>query len=121
MGVETDLAIKAVGLTKQFGEVVALDHLDLAVPRHSIFGFLGPNGSGKTTAMRILLGLVVRTAGRATVLGHDVVRDSIESRRRVGYLAQKPAFYDELNSRETLRFARGFFPLDPDRSVEAEI
>lgn len=121
MSVESDPVINAVALTKQFGEVIALNRLDLAVPRHSIFGFLGPNGSGKTTAMRILLGLVGPTDGRATVLGYDVVRDSVEIRRRVGYLPQKPAFYDELNARETLRYARGFFPLAPTRSVDAEI
>jgi ABC-2 type transport system ATP-binding protein len=117
----TDTVLQARGLSKRYGEVVALGPLDLEVPRRSIFGFLGPNGAGKTTAMRVLLGLAKPTGGSATVLGLDVVRDSVEIRRRVGYLPQKPTFYDELSPRQTLRYARGFFPVDPSRSVESEI
>jgi len=116
-----DLAISASGLGKRFGEVVALRSLDLEVPRGSVFGFLGPNGSGKTTAMRLLLGLARPTSGSAQVLGFDAVRDSLEIRRRVGYLAQLPRFYDELTPRETLRFSLGFFPHDRDASVESDI
>jgi ABC-2 type transport system ATP-binding protein len=117
----TELAIRIEGLGKRYGDVVALQALDLEVPRGSIFGFLGPNGSGKTTAMRILLGLARPTSGSATVLGHDVATQSLEIRRRVGYLAQLPRFYEDLTPRETLRFARGFFPHDPDHAVEDDI
>lgn len=113
--------VEARGLTKRYGDVVALDRLDLEVPRHSIFGFLGPNGAGKTTLMRVLLGMTRPTEGEARVFGLDVVRDSLEIRRRVGYLSQHPTFYDDLTSRQTLRYARGFFPLDPVRSVDEEI
>jgi len=116
-----DLAIKIDGLGKRFGDVVALDSLDLEVPRGSIFGFLGPNGSGKTTAMRILMGLARPTSGSATVLGLDVATQSLQVRHRVGYLAQLPRFYDDLTPRQTLRFARGFFPLDPDADVEDDL
>jgi ABC-2 type transport system ATP-binding protein len=116
-----DLAISTSGLGKRFGEVVALRSLDLEVPRGSVFGFLGPNGSGKTTAMRLLLGLARPTSGSAQVLGFDAVRDSLEIRRRVGYLAQLPRFYDELTPRETLRFSLGFFPHDRDASIESDI
>lgn len=117
----TDPVVRARGLSKRYGQVTALRALDLEVPRNSIFGFLGPNGSGKTTAMRVLLGLVRPTGGEATVLGLDVVRDSVAIRRRVGYLPQQPRFYDDLTPRETLRYARGFFPPDPERSVESQI
>jgi ABC-2 type transport system ATP-binding protein len=117
----TELAIRIDGLGKRYGDVVALQALDLEVPRGSIFGFLGPNGSGKTTAMRILLGLARPTAGSATVLGHDVVTESLQIRHRVGYLAQLPRFYEDLTPRETLRFARGFFPHDPDHAVEDDL
>jgi ABC-2 type transport system ATP-binding protein len=115
------LVLEARGLAKRYGDVVALTSLDLEVPRNSIFGFLGPNGAGKTTAMRLLLGLARPTGGSATVLGLDIVRDSVEIRRRVGYLPQHPTFYDELSPRETLRYARGFFPPDPGRSIGSEI
>lgn len=116
-----EVAVRIEGLVKRFGDVVALDGLDLEVPRGSVFGFLGPNGSGKTTAMRTLVGLVRPTAGSATVLGLDVVADSVAIRQRVGYLAQHPTFYNELSARENLRFARGFYPRDPDRRVEDDI
>ncbi len=116
-----EFAIRTQGLGKRFGDVVALRSLDLEVPHGSIFGFLGPNGSGKTTAMRILLGLARPTSGSATVLGHDVVDRSLEIRRQVGYLAQLPRFYEDLTPRETLRFARGFFPHDPDHAIEDDL
>jgi ABC-2 type transport system ATP-binding protein len=116
-----DLVVETAGLGKRYGEVVALRTLDLQVPRNSLFGFLGPNGAGKTTAMRLLLGLAAPTAGSATVLGMDVVRDSVAIRRRVGYLPQHPRFYGDLTPRQTLRYARGFFPPDPSRSVAAEV
>lgn len=117
----SEFVVEAVGLGKRFGPVTALDALDLEVPRQSIFGFLGPNGAGKTTAMRLLLGLVRPSAGRATVLGLDIVEDSVEIRRRVGYLPQYPRFYDDLTARETLRYTLGFFPHDSDRSIESDI
>jgi ABC-2 type transport system ATP-binding protein len=116
-----DPVVRTRGLGKRYGSVVALRSLDLEVPRNSIFGFLGPNGAGKTTAMRLLLGLAAPTSGDAEVLGLHCVRDSIAIRRRVGYLPQQPRFYDELTPRETLRYARGFFPRDPEGSVEHAI
>jgi ABC-2 type transport system ATP-binding protein len=119
--VTADLVIRTRGLGKRYGSVVALRSLDLEVPRNSIFGFLGPNGAGKTTAMRLLLGLAAPTSGHAEVLGLDCVRDSIAIRRRVGYLPQQPRFFDDLTPRETLRYARGFFPRDPDRRIEDAI
>jgi ABC-2 type transport system ATP-binding protein len=118
---DDERAIEIQGLEKRYGEVVALRSLDLEVPRGSIFGFLGPNGSGKTTAMRILLGLARPTRGTARVLGYDAVAESLEIRRRVGYLAQPPRFYEELTPRETLRFSLGFFPRDADRRVEDDV
>jgi ABC-type multidrug transport system ATPase subunit len=78
-GAVAAFGVQAEQLTKSYGEVTALAGLDLGVPRHSLFGFLGPNDAGKTTAMRLLLGLSRPTSGRATVLGHDVVRESLRS------------------------------------------
>lgn len=106
---EVDTVIETGVLSKAYGSVQALTGLNLKVPRHSIFGLLGPNGSGKSTAMKLLLGLVRPTSGWGRVFGLDIERDSVEVRRRVGYLAQEPRFYEHLTARETLRFVLRFF------------
>ncbi len=95
-------AIEARGLTKRFGSILALDRLDLAVPRGSIFGLLGPNGAGKTTTIRILAGLARPTAGSASVAGVPVGLGQPELRRRLGYLDQDPRFYSWMKGRELL-------------------
>ncbi|WP_206682453.1 ABC transporter ATP-binding protein [Dietzia sp. SLG310A2-38A2] len=114
-------AIVCRQLTKRYGSVLAVDALDLEVPQRSLFGFLGPNGAGKTTVMRVLLGLATPTGGDAAVFGHDIVSDSMNVRRRVGYLPQQPRFHPELTARQVLRYARGFFPQDKSSTVEDDI
>lgn len=99
-----DYVIKTHALSKQYGDVLALDNLNLSVPKHAIFGFLGPNGAGKTTAMRILLGLIQPSSGSGTMFGRDIVTDNLAIRARVGYLPQQPAFYKSMTAREALRF-----------------
>ena len=89
-------AIRFEGLVKSYGDVRALDGIDLDVPRGEVFGFLGPNGAGKTTAIRVLMDLIRPNAGRAEVLGFDAQRDSIEVRSRCGYLPGDLALYDSL-------------------------
>ena len=89
-------AIRFEGLVKSYGDVRALRGIDLDVPRGEVFGFLGPNGAGKTTAIRILMDLIRPDAGRAEVLGFDAQRDSVEVRRRCGYLPGDLALYDSL-------------------------
>jgi ABC-2 type transport system ATP-binding protein len=116
-----DYVIHTRGLSKLFANAAAVKALDLAVPRRSIFGFLGPNGAGKTTTMKMLLGLSRPTGGAGTILGMDIVRDSIGIRRRVGYLSQQPQFYDHMTARETLRFAARFFFSGPRDALEARI
>jgi ABC-2 type transport system ATP-binding protein len=113
--------IQTNGLGKTYGEVKALDGLDLKVPKNSIFAFLGPNGAGKTTTIKLLLGLTRPTGGTAMVLGRDIVVDNNEIRRRVGYLAQQPKFYKELSARETLRFAASLFFKGPHDMIEKRI
>ena len=98
------LAIEARGLTKRYGDVLALDGLDLAVPTGSVFGFLGPNGAGKTTTLRLLTGLGRPTAGTAVVAGVDVGRPGTDLARRIGYLDQDPRFYGWMSGRELLTF-----------------
>jgi ABC-2 type transport system ATP-binding protein len=113
--------IQTQGLSKHFGDVRALESLDLTVPEHSIVGFLGPNGAGKTTTIRLLLGLNRPTAGRGTIFGYDIVADSVEIRKRVGYLAQSPRFYDDMTAREILRFTAKFFYKGPKSKIEGRI
>ncbi|WP_454778035.1 ATP-binding cassette domain-containing protein [Georgenia muralis] len=98
----TDLAIETAGLTKVFGRQRAVDAVDLAVPRGSVFGFLGPNGSGKTTTIRVLLGLASATDGSARVLGQEVPRGLREVLPRVGALVEGPAFYPFLSGAANL-------------------
>ena len=97
-------AVEANGLTKHYGEKVAVDHLDLRIGRGEIFGLLGPNGAGKTTTILMLLGLSTPTSGTARVDGLDPTRDALEVKRRVGYLPDDVGFYDELTGRENLAY-----------------
>ncbi len=98
----TDFVINTQGLGKNYNGVQALKSLDLHVPKNSIFGFLGPNGAGKTTAIKLLLGLTRPTAGSGAIFGQDIVADSVDIRKRIGYLAQDPRFYGHMTARETL-------------------
>ena len=97
-------AIETVGLTKHYGPVRALDSLDLTVREGEIFGFLGPNGAGKSTTIRLLLGFLHPTSGQGRMLGLDIVKDSVDIRRRIGYLPSGIAFYDTLTGEEILDY-----------------
>lgn len=110
------IAIKAEGLTKQFGTFVATDHITFEVREGEIFGFLGANGAGKTTAMRMLCGLSRPTAGRATVAGFDVERESEQVKRHIGYMSQKFSLYDDLTVGENLRLFGGIYGM-PARQI----
>ena len=122
MDASTDsLVIQTHGLSKTYNRVQALKALDLRVRPNSIFGFLGPNGAGKTTTIKLLLGLARPTAGSATVFGLDIARDSVEIRKRVGYLAQDPRYYEHLTARQTLRFTARFFYRGPAKEIEARV
>ena len=96
-------------LTRRFGDFVAVDHINFEVNEGEVVGYLGPNGSGKTTTIRMLLGLLAPSEGEATVLGYDVVRQSEEVRARVGYMSQKFAIYDDLTTLENLTFYGGVY------------
>ena len=102
-------AIELRGLTKQFGDTLALDHVDLVVPSGMVFGFLGRNGAGKTTTLRLLSGLARPTAGTAHVLGHDVARAGDAVRARIGFLPDVPGFYPWMTAREYLELAGRLF------------
>jgi ABC-2 type transport system ATP-binding protein len=96
--------IRTEGLTKHYGNVRAIEDLDLEVQRGEVFGFLGPNGAGKTTTIRALLHFIFPTRGRATVLGMDAVADSVAIRRRIGYMPSEYALYPNLTGSELLRY-----------------
>ncbi|MBP6176843.1 MAG: ABC transporter ATP-binding protein [Anaerolineales bacterium] len=105
----TEPVISVQNLTRRFGEFVAVDHINFNVNKGEIVGYLGPNGSGKTTTIRMLLGLLQPSDGKATVLGYDVFKQSEEVRKRVGYMSQKFAIYDDLTTLENLTFYGGVY------------
>ncbi len=113
---EADCAIRAEGLSRDFGSLRAVDGVSLEVPVGAIFGFLGPNGSGKTTTIRLLLGLLEPSGGTATVLGHDTRTDGAAVRERCGALLEHPGLYERLTARDNLDFyARVWHLPGPER------
>ncbi|MEO4045940.1 ABC transporter ATP-binding protein [Pseudomonas sp. CAU 1711] len=99
-----ELVIRARGLSKRFGQLSAVDHLDLSVPRAEVFGFLGPNGCGKSTTIRMLCGLLLPSEGEVEVLGYQIPRDAEALKRRIGYMTQKFSLYEDLTVQENLEF-----------------
>ena len=101
--------ILADKLTKRFGDFTAVDHISFEVSRGEIFGFLGANGAGKTTAMRMLCGLALPTSGKASVAGFDVYRENEKIKRNIGYMSQKFSLYEDLTVKENIRFYAGIY------------
>jgi ABC-2 type transport system ATP-binding protein len=97
-------AIETIGLRRTFGEVAAVDGLDLTVPQGTFFGFLGPNGAGKSTTIRMLTGLLDKSSGRASVLGHDIEREAVQVKQSIGVVPEEPALFDRLTAAEHLTF-----------------
>jgi ABC-2 type transport system ATP-binding protein len=106
---QPDYVITADQLTKRFGDFTAVDGISFEVGRGEIFGFLGANGAGKTTAMRMLCGLSMPTSGKATVAGLDVYTDTEAIKRRIGYMSQKFSLYEDLTIKENIRFYGGIY------------
>lgn len=115
---DNDITIKVSGLTKRFGGFTAVDRISFEVRRGEIFGFLGANGAGKTTAMRMLCGLSRPTAGGGTVAGCDIGREPERIKRRIGYMSQKFSLYRDLTVRENLELFATIYGLDGARLRE---
>jgi len=111
-----NLAIDVRGLTKRFGTKTAVNGIDIAVPDGEVWGFLGPNGSGKTTTIRMLCGLLHADAGRGTCLGYDLITQPDQIKRAVGYMTQKFSFWEDLSIRENLEFVARMYQLEDGRA-----
>jgi ABC-2 type transport system ATP-binding protein len=112
------LAIQARDLTRTFGSFTAVDHISFDVRAGEVFGFLGANGAGKTTAIRMLTGLLQPSGGRATVAGFDVARETEAVKRNIGYMSQRFSLYDDLTVRENVRLYGGIYNLSDDQIAE---
>ena len=114
-GGDDEIAIEAVGLTQRFGDFTAVDNVTFRIPKGEIFGFLGSNGCGKTTTMKMLTGLLEPTEGTARLFGHEVDARNMAVRRRVGFMSQAFSLYPELTVRQNLELHARLFAMDPDK------
>jgi len=113
-------AIAVTGLVKRFGDTTVVNDVSLTVEKGEIAGFLGPNGSGKTTTIRLMCGLLTPDAGQGRVLGHDILREGAAIKRKVGYMTQRFSFYEDLTIEENLNFVAGLYRLEPTRKYVAD-
>ena len=114
----SDIVISVKNLTKQFGNFVAVDNISFDVQRGEIFGFLGANGAGKTTAMRMLCGLSYPTSGSGTVAGYDVMRNGEQIKRHIGYMSQRFSLYNDLTVWENMRLFASIYGLSKKQTEE---
>ncbi len=108
---KSGVAIHAENLTKRFGDFVAVNEISFDVKQGEIFGFLGANGAGKTTAIRMLIGLLSPTSGKASVAGYDVYKESESIKKNIGYMSQRFSLYEDLTVKENIRFYGGIYGL----------
>jgi ABC-2 type transport system ATP-binding protein len=118
--VASELAIDVAGLNKSFGDKHVVRDLSLRVPRGQIFGFLGPNGSGKTTSIRMICGLLTADSGQGTCLGYDVMTQSADIKRETGYMTQRFSLWEDLTVRENLDFIARMYGMRGRREAVAE-
>jgi ABC-2 type transport system ATP-binding protein len=111
----SDLAIQVKDLTRRFGDFIAVDRISFEVKEGEVFGFLGANGAGKTTAIRMLIGLLQPTGGSARVAGYDVATQAEQVKRSIGYMSQRFSLYEDLTPRENIRLYGGIYGLTRDQ------
>jgi ABC-2 type transport system ATP-binding protein len=121
MNSPNSVVIETHNLSKTYKEAQALKGLNLTVKQNSIFGFLGPNGAGKSTTIKLLLGLIQPSEGNATIFGYDIQRNSVKIRKRIGYLAQEPRYYEHMTARQIVDFTARFFYRGPKDLLEARV
>ncbi|MDA8423654.1 MAG: ABC transporter ATP-binding protein [Nitrospiraceae bacterium] len=115
---QNNTAVKIENLTRTFGDFVAVDNISLEVGKGEIFGFLGPNGAGKSTTIRMLCGLLLPTAGKGTVGGHDIITGSEEIKQNIGYMSQRFSLYDDLTVEENINFFSGIYSVADAKKTE---
>lgn len=115
---EDQIIIEAEGLTKKYGNQVAVNQLNLKIYEGEIFGFLGPNGAGKTTTLLMFLGLTEPTSGHVRVLGYNPTREPLRIKEKVGYLPENVGFYDDMNARQNLQYVARLNKIPDDVSSE---
>jgi len=112
------IAVAVEGLRRTFGEFVAVDNISLSVGKGEVFGFLGPNGAGKSTTIKMLCGLLLPSAGRGTVGGFDIIRESEEIKKKIGYMSQKFSLYEDLSVEQNIDFFSGIYGVAASRKRE---
>ncbi|MGA9139166.1 MAG: ABC transporter ATP-binding protein [Methanocella sp.] len=118
MALNDNPAVKLTNVTKRYGDLTAVDNLNLEIKRGEVLGLLGPNGSGKSTTMKMMLGLIAPTSGTVNVLGYNVASSPIEVRRRVGYVPESPRVYEFLTALEFLDLTGDVYGMTPDAKKE---
>jgi len=106
---KNDISVKVDGLTRKFGAFVAVDDISLEIKKGEIFGFLGPNGAGKSTTIKMLCGLLLPSRGSGYVAGHDIMNETEEIKKKIGYMSQKFSLYDDLTVEQNIRFFSGIY------------
>lgn len=112
------ITVEVRGLTKRFGDFAAVDNINLTVKKGEIFGFLGPNGAGKSTTIKMLCGLLLPTSGKGVVGGFDVMKESEDIKKNIGYMSQKFSLYDDLSVEENINFFSGIYGVSKDKKKE---
>ncbi len=115
---KNDVAVDVEDLTRRFGDFVAVDNISLSVKKGEVFGFLGPNGAGKSTTIKMLCGLLLPSSGSGTVGGFDIITQSEEIKKTIGYMSQKFSLYDDLTVEENINFFSGIYTV-PEEQKEA--
>ena len=115
---DNEIAVKVEGLTRRFGDFVAVDTISLSVGKGEVFGFLGPNGAGKSTAIRMLCGLLLPSSGKGSVAGFDIMNQSEEIKKNIGYMSQKFSLYEDLTVEENIDFFSGIYSVPAQKRRE---